>query len=274
MTDTYDDLRIERSGHVAEVVLDRPGKLNAVTLSMFHQLRRAFEALDADDEVRAVILRGEGRMFTAGLDLVAAMGMLQFNDPGDSPATRARKLYELIKDLQRTTNAIASCRHPTIGAAHGRCLGAGVDFTTACDMRVCSADATFSVFETRIALVADVGTLQRLAGIVGKGVAREMAFTGRYVDADRALRTGLVNEVHPDADAMLAGARALAADIAANSPLAVRGTKRVMDYTDEHGVAAGLEFVAQWNTAFLHSHDLAEAMTAFLEKRPGDYTGG
>ncbi len=274
MTDSYDDLRVERDGHVAEVVLDRPNKLNAVTLGMFHELRRAFEELDADDDVRAVILRGEGRMFTAGLDLIAGMAMLQFNDPGDSPATRSRKLYELIKDLQRTTNAIAACRHPTVAAVHGRCLGAGVDFITACDMRVCSADATFSVFETRIALVADVGTLQRLTGIVGKGVAREMAFTGRYVDADRALRTGLVNEVHEDHEALLAGARALAGEVAANSPLAVRGTKRVMDYTDEHGVAAGLEFVAQWNTAFLHSHDLAEAMTAWLEKRPGDYTGG
>lgn len=274
MTDAFEDLRIERSDHVAEVVLDRPHKLNAITLSIFHQLRAAFEQLDADDGVRAVILRGEGRMFTAGLDLVAAMGMLQFNDAGDSPATRSRKLYELIKDLQRTTNAIAACRHPVIAAVHGRCLGAGVDFITACDMRVCSADATFSVFETRIALVADVGTLQRLTGIVGKGVAREMALTGRYVDAERALRTGLVNEVHADPEAMLAGARALAADVAANSPLAVRGTKRVMDHSDAHGVAAGLEFVAQWNTAFLHSHDLAEAMTAFLEKRPGNYTGG
>lgn len=273
MTGPYPDIRIERDGPIAEVVLARSHKLNALTLSMFQQVRRAFEELDADDSVRGVILRGEGRMFTAGLDLIAAVSMLQFNEEGDSPATKSRKLYELIKDLQSTTGAIAACRHPVIAAVHGKCIGGGVDFITACDMRVCSAEATFSVFETRLAIVADVGTLQRLNGIVGKGIAREMAFTGADMGADRALSVGLVNAVHPDPDAMLAGARALAAEIARNSPVAVRGTKRVMDYSDQHGVAAGLEFVAQWNTAFLHSHDLAEALGAFLEKRPGVFKG-
>ncbi len=269
----YKHLLIERHDHIAEVVLNRPHKLNALTFDLFDQLRRAFAELDADADVRVVILRGAGRMFTAGLDLVSSMSALAPGDDSESPNERAQRLYQLIKDLQAGVNAIADCRKPVIAAVHDQCIGGGVDIITACDIRVCSADAAFSVFETKLAIVADVGTLQRLTGVVGKGMAREMAFTGRKVGADEALRCGLVNHVHADADALLEGARALAAEIAANSPLAVQGAKRVMSYSDAHGVEAGLEFVAQWNTAFLHSHDLAEALTAWMEKRPGNYQG-
>ena len=270
----YTTLSIERHGHRAEVILDRAHKLNAINRAMFADLRRAFDALDADPDVWVVVLRGNGRMFTAGLDLIDAMNLLQGpGDPNASQAVRSEHLYRVIKDLQASVNAIANCRKPTIAAVHGRCIGGGVDIVTACDIRVASADVAFSVFETRIAIVADVGTLQRLTPIVGKGMAREMAFTGANVGADRALRTGLVNDVFDDADALLAGARALADSIAANSPIAVQGTKRVMDYSDAHGVEAGLEFVAHWNTARLQSNDLAEALTAFLEKRDGVYTG-
>ena len=270
MTETT-DVRIERDGFIAEVVLDRPHKRNALTLSMFHQIRDAFVELDADASVRAVVLRAEGRMFCAGLDLIAAAGLLA--GPDGSPASRAQHLYGVIKDLQNCVNAIARCRHPVIAAVHDQCLGGGVDIVTACDIRVCTAEARFSVLETKIAIVADVGTLQRLTPIVGKGMAREMAFTGRKIAADRALRCGLVNEVFEGEDAMLAGARAMAAEIAANSPLAVQGTKRVMDYSDQHSLEAGLEFVAQWNTSFLHSNDLGEAIAAFTQKRPGAFTG-
>ncbi len=191
----------------------------------------------------------------------------------ESPAQKSRRLYLLIKELQAAVTAIARCRHPVIAAVHDQCLGGGVDLITACDMRVCSADARFSVFETKVAIVADVGTLQRLTPIVGRGMAREMALTGRKIDAQRALRCGLVNDVFDDHDGCLAGARALAGEIAANSPLAVQGTKRVLQYSEEHSTDDGLEFVAQWNTAFLQSHDLAEALQAFMERRPGNYTG-
>ena len=269
----YRNLRIDRADHVAEVVLDRPHKLNALTFDMFDQMRRAFTELDGDDDVRVVILRGEGRMFTAGLDLISSMSALAPGDDSNSPNQNSRKLYRLIKDLQAGVSAMADCSKPVIAAVHDRCIGGGVDFISGCDIRVCSAEATFSVFETKLAIVADVGTLQRLSGVVGPGAAREMAFTGRTIDADQALRWGLVNHVYPDPDALLVGARALAAEIAANSPLAVQGAKRVMNYSDVHGVEAGLEFVAQWNTAFIHTDDLAEALTASMTTRPGNFTG-
>ncbi len=269
----YADLRIERDGAVAEVVLARAAKRNALTFDMFDQLRRAFTALDRDPSVRAVILRGDGPMFCAGLDLLASAAALMGGEEGESPAQKSRRLYDLIKELQAGVTAIARCSKPVVAAVHDQCLGGGVDLITAADMRVCSADARFSVFETRVAIVADVGTLQRLTPVVGRGMAREMAFTGRKIDAGRALNCGLVNQVFDDHDACLAGARALAQEIAANSPMAVQGTKRVLDYSDEHNTDDGLEFVAQWNTAFLQSHDLAEALQAFMERRPGVYTG-
>ena len=155
----------------------------------------------------------------------------------------------------------------------GHCIGGGVDLTTACDIRLCTKDATFAIHETKIAIVADVGTLQRITGIVGKGMAREMAYTGKRLTADRALRCGFVNEVYEDKEQLLEGAREMAAEIAANSPLAVQGTKAVLQYSEEHTTQEGLEYVAQWNTSFLQSEDLKEAINAFMEKRKPEFHG-
>lgn len=266
-------VRVETDRHVAEVILDRPDKLNAMAPVFFDEIRAAFELVDRDDEVRAVILRAEGRHFTAGLDLMAASADVLRPDPDASPVAANSKLYRLIRDWQDAISAAERCRKPVIAAVHGHCIGGGVDLTTACDIRLCTEDATFSIQETKIAIVADIGTLQRITGIVGRGMAREMAFTGGRVAADRALRCGLVNEVYADRDALLADARAMAREIAANSPLAVQGTKRVLQYSEEHSIEDGLEFVAQWNSSFLHSQDLVEAMTAYMEKRAPEFKG-
>jgi enoyl-CoA hydratase len=274
----YATIRIERDGPIAEVVLARPEKLNAMSRGFFFEIRRAFEELDADRDVRAVVLWAEGRHFTAGLDLKEAMGgVLGGNGNGGganaSAATRNLGLYREIRSLQDCFTAMERCRKPVIAAVHSKCIGGGIDLITACDVRVCSADATFAIYETKIAIVADVGTLQRITAIVGKGMAREMAYTGNFIPSDRALACGLVNQVYPDKDAMLAGARALAHDIASNSPLAVQGSKAVLNYSDEHTTDEGLEYVAQWNSAFLQSNDVTEAITAFIEKRRPEFKG-
>jgi enoyl-CoA hydratase len=276
MSDAYTTIRVERRGHVAEVVLATPDRLNAMSIKFFHEMKRAFAEIDADHGVRVAIVRAEGRMFTAGLDLKeAANGVLGGggNGAGASAASRNYSLYRTIKDLQACFSAIADCRKPVVAAIHGKCIGGGVDLVTACDIRVCSADASFSIYETKIAIVADVGTLQRITPIVGKGMAREMAMTGRFVDAERALQCGLVTEVHADHDALLTGARAMADEIAANSPLAVQGVKAVLAYSDEHSVAEGLEYVAQWNSSFVQSNDVTEAVSAFVEKRRPVFRG-
>jgi enoyl-CoA hydratase len=277
MAGDYTTIRIDRRGAVAEVVLDRPDKLNAMPFELFYEIKEAFDELDADDDVRAIVLWAEGRMFTAGLDLKSAMGIFAeapgAGRNGTSRAAQNLSLYNTIKDLQACFSAIQACGKPAIAAVHGKCIGGGVDLITACDVRLCTADASFSIFETKIAIVADVGTLQRITPIVGKGMAREMALSGRFIVAERALRCGLVNEVYADKDALLAGARELAEEIAANSPLAVRGTKRVLNYSDEHTTDEGLEYVAQWNSSFFRSNDVIEAMNAFAEKRPADFKG-
>ncbi|MCH8203927.1 MAG: crotonase/enoyl-CoA hydratase family protein [Candidatus Hydrogenedentes bacterium] len=274
MSTTYTVIRVDRNGPIAEVVLDNPERLNAMAPVFFTEIRQAFEEIDADPEIRVAILWAEGRLFTAGLDLKsAAQGILGDSVGNGSVATNNFEMYKAIQDLQDAMSASEKCRKPVIAAVHGHCIGGGVDLTTACDIRLCTKDATFAIHETKIAIVADVGTLQRITGIVGKGMAREMAYTGKRLTADRALRCGFVNEVYEDKEQLLEGAREMAAEIAANSPLAVQGTKAVLRYSEEHTTQEGLEYVAQWNTSFLQSEDLKEAINAFMEKRKPEFHG-
>jgi enoyl-CoA hydratase len=175
--------------------------------------------------------------------------------------------------LQAAITAVADCPKPVLGAIHGYCIGGGVDLATACDIRLAAADAVFSVRETRMAIVADLGSLQRLPRIVGSGHTAELALTGKDIDAGRAKEIGLVNDVVEDADAVVAAARAMASDMAALSPFAVQGTKAVLAASAGRNVAEGLDYVAAWNAGMLVSDDLIEAMGAFLEKRPPRFTG-
>jgi enoyl-CoA hydratase len=271
-----DVLTLERDGHVATLWLDRPEQRNAMGPAFWNDLPLAMAELDADPDVRAVVLAGRGRHFTAGLDLAAMAGDVMGGGGGEgapSTAARATRFLATVTRLQRSITSVERCSKPVVAAIHGACIGGGVDLATACDIRLCSADATFSVRETRLAMVADVGTLQRLPRIVGRGHAAELAFSGRDIDAARACEIGLVNDVLPDVDALHTAARALAGDIAANSPLAVQGTKHVLQACEDRTVDQGLDYVAVWNAAFLVSDDLTEAMTAFFEKRPPTFTG-
>eukprot|EP00026_Physarum_polycephalum_P013390 Phypoly_transcript_13785.p1 GENE.Phypoly_transcript_13785~~Phypoly_transcript_13785.p1 ORF type:complete len:215 (+),score=27.04 Phypoly_transcript_13785:390-1034(+) len=206
-------------------------------------------------------------MFTAGLDLMEASSIFSPPEETASRAAQSLHLYQHVKSLQGNLDQIRTCKKPVIAAVHGACIGGGVDLVTACDIRLCSADATFCVKETKIAMVADLGTLQRLPKLIGRGLAREMCFTGENVNAQKALRYHLVNEVFDDQKKLLEGARELAKKIAANSPLAVQGTKVVLNYAEEHSIQDGLEQIALYNSAFLLSDDLQEAVMSFMEKR-------
>jgi enoyl-CoA hydratase len=280
-------LAVERDGHVATLWLDRPEARNALGPAFWHDLPRVMAELSADRDVRAVVVAARGPHFSVGLDLKAMAGLLSNDgapsDGGDgaastpakapSSAARAMAARPEIQRLQQSITSVAECPKPVVAAVHGYCIGGGVDLIAACDIRVASADAVFSVRETRIAIVADLGSLQRLPRIIGKGAVAELAYTGKDISAERAAAIGLVNDVLPDADAAYKAAHALAAEIAANSPLAVQGTKAVLTAGEDMSVAGGLDYVATWNAGFLQSDDLVEAMVAFMEKRPPDFTG-
>lgn len=266
----HDHLDIERRGGVGWLWLDRPDKRNALSAGMWASIPDAVSELDADEEVRVIVVAGRGPAFTVGIDLEMLAGL---PGGGRSDAESKRLLYDEIRRLQRTMSAFTESPTPVVAAVHGYCLGAGMDLITACDLRLAAADAVFSVRETRMALVADVGTLQRLPRVVAPGYAAELVYTGRDVDADHALRTGLVNAVYEDPEALFAAAQELGEEIAANSPLAVQGSKAVMRAGADMSTAQALDHVALWNSAFLHSNDLAEAIAAFSERRPPDFTG-
>jgi enoyl-CoA hydratase len=269
---TFQVLEIESDGGVSTLWLANPARRNAMGPAFWDELPRAMATLGADPDVRAVVIAARGEHFTVGLDLAGMAGVLGGAEATSGAATRRRALDEIGR-LQRSISAVADCPKPVVAAIHGWCIGGGIDLVTACDVRLASACARFSVRETRMAIVADVGTLQRLPGIVGRGIAAELALTGDDVDAERARAIGLVNAVHPDPAAVQHAAHAMAARMAANSPLAVQGTKRVLRYCEGKSVEDGLAFVATWNAAFLESDDLREAMAAFFEKRPPRFTG-
>lgn len=271
---TSDVLTVERDGHVATLWLDNPDKRNAMGAAFWNDMPAVMADLGDDPDVRAVVIAGRGPMFSAGIDLgFLAAGAAGGDGTATSAAARATRGYKNLKRLQASITSVADCPKPVIAAVHGWCIGAGVDLITACDIRLASADARFSVRETRLAIVADVGTLQRLPRIVGPGHAAELAFTAKDIGAERAFAIGLVNDVLPDQDAVLAEARGMAADMAALSPLAVQGTKAVLRYAEDHTVEEGLDYVAVWNTAFAGSDDVREAVAAFFEKRPPQFTG-
>lgn len=273
MTASYRTVRLDLMAPRAEVVLNNPGQLNAMNRNFFHEIRQVFQHLSADPQVRVVLLWAEGRVFSAGLNLKEAMDLLPPSESSASEIKRRQQLGDIISDFQNCFTQVQRCRKPVIAAVQGWCLGGGLDLATACDIRLGSADAQFAIHETRMAMVADLGTLQRITALVGKGMAREMAFTGEPINAQRALDCRLINSVHPDKESLLQAARDLADRIAANSPLAVQGAKQVLDYSDAHGEAEGLEYVAQWNTSFFLSQDLDEALRAFAEKRTPLFSG-
>ncbi|MFD9963404.1 crotonase/enoyl-CoA hydratase family protein [Amycolatopsis sp. NPDC058986] len=266
-------LKVEIDGHVAEVTLLGPSKGNAMGPDFWRELPLVFRALDADPRVRAIVLTGSGSHFSYGLDLPAMMPgwapMLQ----GDALAGPRTAFLDEVRQLQDAVSSVAECRKPVVAAVSGWCIGGGVDVIAAADVRLASADAKFSVREVKVAIVADLGSLQRLASIIGEGHLRELALTGKDIDAARAEKIGLVNDVHPDQDTVLAEARKLAGEIAVNPPLVVQGVKDVLSANTERQVADGLRYVSAWNAAFLPSKDLAEAVQAFLARRPPEFTG-
>jgi enoyl-CoA hydratase len=267
------DVRRREAG-VVEVTLLGPGKGNAMGPDLWSELPALFTTLDADESVLAVVITGSGSNFSYGLDLRAFATLWQDLLRQDGGLARARTaLHDRVRVMQAALDAVAECRKPVVAAISGWCIGGGVDLIASCDVRYASTDAMFSVREVRVAMVADLGSLQRLPAIISDGHLRELALSGKDIDAARAARIGLVNDVLETPAEALAAAREFAGQVAANPPLVVQGIKQVLDVERSARVAAGLKLMAAWNAAFLPSQDLGEAMAAFVERRDPKFTG-
>ncbi len=264
-------VRWEKEGNMATVWLCSPARRNAMGPAFWKQLPLVMEEIGGDEDVRAVALCAEGPAFCVGLDLKAMSDTI--GDAGDGGAGRRMQFFKDIERLQGSISSLADCPVPVVVALHGWCIGGGVDLASACDIRVASKDLKLSVRETKMAMVADVGTLQRLPEIISRGHFNELIYTGKDIGADRCKEIGLVNDLYDTPEEAMKAARELAREIAANSPLAVKGVRSVLKYGADKSVEDGLNYVALWNTAFLFSEDLNEAVTAFLEKRKPAFKG-
>ena len=273
MRPQLESLTVEVKDNVAQVTLIGPGKGNAMGPEFWAEMPVVFAELDADPEVRAIVLTGSGNNFCFGLNLLTMGNTLSDTMANEVSAKPRTDFHTHLKHLQHSISAVADCRTPTIASIHGWCIGGGVDLISAVDIRYASADAKFSVREVKLSIVADVGSLARLPYILSDGHLRELALTGKDIDAARAEKIGLVNDVLPDAQSALAAAHATAAEIAANSPLVTRGIKDVLDEQQTADVAASLRYVAAWNSAFLPSRDLKEGISAMFSKRTPNFTG-
>jgi len=268
-TPSYFDLALDAGTGVAHLTLNRPERMNTMDPGFFPAVRDAVRRLDDEGRTRVLILDSTGKHFSAGMSLEVFAGGMPMLDV--STARRRQAFQTGLRRLMACFDALDEARFPVICAVQGGCIGGGLDLAAACDIRLCSADAFFTVQEIHIGMVADLGSLQRLPKIVPQGVARQMAYTGERVDAERALAVGLVNAVLPDAGALSTHANELAAQIAAKSPLAIAGSKLALGIARDHGTYESLAQMALLQSALFDTGEMAQAISAWKSKQPADF---
>jgi enoyl-CoA hydratase len=266
---SYQAFHVEINAGIAHVIMNRPDSFNAMDAAFWTEIREIFATLSDNPEVRVVVLSSTGKHYTAGMDLKFFSGVAAM--PEADPGRQREQIRRLVLQFQESFNVIERCRVPVLTAIHGACIGGGVDLACACDMRYCSKDAYITIQEIKIGMTADAGTLQRLPHLMPSSLVRELAFTGRKLGAGEALSCGFVSRVFDDQDSLVAGVLEIAKEIASRSPLAVAGSKEMLNYTRDHSVADGLNYIATWNAAMVITQDLEEGMRAQAEKRPPSY---
>lgn len=262
MTDRH--FRLEIVDRVARLTLDQPARMNAMSPSFWRELDAILDTLQREAPARALVLDASGKHFCAGMALEAFGSAIA---PDESSAASRANIAPLLAGMQRTFDRLAELRMPVLAAIQGACIGGGVDLVCTADMRYCTRDAFFCVQEINIGMAADLGTLQRLPRLIPEGMARELAYTGRRLPAERALSLGLVNEVFDDTDAMLAGVMQIAREIASKPPVAIWATKQAIDYARDHSVADGLRQMGWLQSGLWDTAAVAEAIRARAEKR-------
>lgn len=259
-------------GHIGVITLNRPEKRNALDPIVWTALDEAIASAEEDPDARVVLVRGEGKSFCAGLDLSPENELFAaVNKPPD--ATQKIWFFREVRKTQDIHTRLERISKPTIALIHGHCLGAGLELVLCCDIRLCSRDTLFAFPEAKLGFITDVGGLQRLPRVVGRGHAREIAFRGHRFDADRAMAINLVNQVFPDRETLEENGREMASEIAANPPLAVQGAKEVLLFDQEVSLEESLDYNAARSSMIVPSQDLFEAVAAYLQKRKGEFKG-
>ena len=254
---------------VAHLVLARPDAMNTMQPVFWRELTAIVNDLQRSGTARALVISSTGKHFTAGMALdVFSSGSVQMDE---SSAVGRANMVPLLQDMQHTFNALEALRMPVIAAIHGGCIGGGVDMVCACDIRLASADAFFSIQEINIGMVADVGTLQRLPKLIPEGIVHELAYTGRRLPAQRAMAVGLVNEVFVSQQEMLQAALQMAAEIAQKPPVAIWGSKQAIHYARDHSTHDALQQMAWLQSGIWQSSNLMEAFMAKQQDRPTQF---
>ena len=270
----YESFKYSSEEGVGHLVLNKGEDLNKMTMNFWYELPRILDEIDRDASLRVLILSSTGKHFCAGMDLKNFGTLGSDSEKKTNVPDKARigeNLYRVAKELQDMLSKLEKLRIPVLAGIQGGCIGGGLDLVTAADMRFASKDAFFCIQEVNIGMAADIGTLQRLPRVIPEGKVRELAYTGRRMPAEEALEAGLVNKVYESQEEMVSGLKEMAAVIASKSPLAVYGTKAILNFSRDHTIAEGLEYNALWSGAMLPQEDMAEAMMSNMEKRDPEF---
>ena len=270
----YESFKYTSEEGVGHLILNKGEDLNKMTMNFWYELPRILDEIDKDASLRVLILSSTGKHFCAGMDLKNFGTLGNDAEKKTNVPDKARigeSLYRVAKELQDMLSKLEKLRIPVLAGIQGGCIGGGLDLVTAADMRFASKDAFFCIQEVNIGMAADIGTLQRLPRVIPEGKVRELAYTGRRMPAGEALEAGLVNKVYESHEEMVSGLKEMAAVIASKSPLAVYGTKAILNFSRDHTIAEGLEYNALWSGAMLPQEDMAEAMMSNIEKREPEF---
>ena len=271
----YSCFDVSIANDVAHIVLNRPDKRNSMIHEFWDELPTIVQNIDQNSTARVIVLSSTGPHFTSGLDTSIFGSSVENSDnPEDaekSKRQRGAKLYDTIKHMQKSFTCLEQCRIPVIAAIQGGAIGGGVDLVTACDLRYMTEDGFLSIYEINIGMTADVGTFPRITRLLPEGVVKELAYTGRRITAQEAKQHGLVNEIYTDHEAMLEATMGIARQIATKAPLAVYGSKKIINHSRDHSTADSLDYISLWNASMLQPDEISEAFAAAQEDREGDF---
>ena len=271
----YSCFDVSIANDVAHIVLNRPDKRNSMIHEFWDELPTIVQNIDQNSTARVIVLSSTGPHFTSGLDTSIFGSSVESSDnPEDaekSKRQRGAKLYDTIKHMQKSFTCLEQCRIPVIAAIQGGAIGGGVDLVTACDLRYMTEDGFLSIYEINIGMTADVGTFPRITRLLPEGVVKELAYTGRRITAQEAKQHGLVNEIYTDHEAMLEATMGIARQIATKAPLAVYGSKKIINHSRDHSTADSLDYISLWNASMLQPNEISEAFAAAQEERKGDF---